>query len=71
MLEELCTVSECKRFVSNKCQVFNEGGRQYRIRYGYCPIPDYPKTMSVADKLRIGQTKSKGKWKKSDSNKIK
>jgi hypothetical protein len=37
--------------------VFNEGGRQYRIRYGYCPIPDYPPVEKAKSVWRAGQQK--------------
>ena len=63
-LEDLCKVSECKKFVDGGCTVFHEGGRQFRMRYGYCPIPDYPRGDKSKAKERIGQAKSKIKKKK-------
>jgi len=57
MLEDLCTVSNCKKFKDNKCLIWPEGGRQYRMRYGYCPIPDYPHTDKDKTVWREGQKK--------------
>jgi hypothetical protein len=54
----LCEESKCNKFKADTCAVFPVAGVEFRQRYGYCPIPDWPKRVIDGDKLRAGQQKS-------------
>jgi len=60
----ICEEAKCNKFKEDRCIVFPSAGVEFRQRQGYCPVPDWPKKVVGVDKVRAGQAKSKGKWKK-------
>ena len=61
---DICLDSKCKHLDNERCDAYNEEGRNLRRRLRYCPIIDWPKKEVKTDRVRVGQQHQKIKKKK-------
>jgi hypothetical protein len=61
MYERLCKDAKCSKLGEAGCTIFTLGGVLFRMRQGYCAVPDFPKRERVEGVVRVGQKKQKKK----------